>query len=95
MPRVKMHHPAVGIMECSAAAVTVHQRNGWRPVEGAHTVTVAAADGSPLTTGTVFPPETFDDDEPDSTVESASEPGAEASTTTRARKGTTTPTKEA
>jgi len=88
MARVKMHHPGVGDMECSPSAVKVHQRNGWYVVDGVQSVHVAAADGSQLTTASVFPPETFDD-EPDSAVDDASEPGAEADTTNRARKGTT------
>ena len=88
MPRVKMHHPDVGEMECSETAVAIHQRTGWIPAEGVRSMRVPAADGSTLTTGTVFPPETFDD-EPDSPVDDADAPDAKADTPNRARKGNT------
>ena len=88
MARVKMHHPGVGEIECSPSAAKVHALNGWVVIEGATAIKVAAADGSTLTTGTVFPPETFDD-EPDSPADDALAPDAKADTPNRARKGNT------
>lgn len=65
MPRnfVTMFHPKAGTMQCAPHAVRIHQRNGWEVVDGPEPVAVAAAGGGDvLTTGTVFPPESFDDD---------------------------------
>lgn len=61
--KVTMFHPEAGTLRCAPSAVRIHQRRGWHIVEAeAETVTLASADGGVLTTGTVFPPETFDDD---------------------------------
>lgn len=86
---VTMHHPHAGSMECHESAVRVHERTGWVRVDGVTRVDVAAADGSLLTRGTVFPPETFDDDEPASSVDPA-QPGAGDDTKTKADKATKT-----
>lgn len=61
MSKVRMYHPDAGTLECSPRAAKVHAKAGWIPADGVSGVTVPAADGKPLTSGTVFPPETFDD----------------------------------
>lgn len=83
--RVVMFHPDAGLMSCSPSAVAGYERKGWTRADGMKSVQVSAADGSPLTTGTVFPPETFDDGLSPSTDHV--EPGADDSKT--ATSGTT------
>lgn len=63
MSKVTMFHPEAGTMQCSPSAVRIHRRSGWEVVDGPEAVTLPAADGGSLTTGTVFPPESFDDDQ--------------------------------
>lgn len=60
--KVTMFHPEAGTLRCAPSAVRIHQRRGWHIEAEAETVTLASAGGGVLTTGTVFPPETFDDD---------------------------------
>lgn len=93
MAQVEMHHPDAGAMTCSEPAARVHERSGWVRVAGVERITVASADGSPLTTGTVFPPETFDDDDgPGSVDVTTDQPGAGGPTKTTAT--TATPNKK-
>lgn len=87
-PRVKMYHPDAGTMECHPSAVAIHERRGWVRVDGIERVELAGADGSPLTTGTVFPPETFDD-EPEADVDGADPGDNPTNTTARAKRATT------
>lgn len=80
--RITMFHPEAGTIECSPTAARVHERKGWRRAEGARSVSVQAADGSQLATGTVFPPENVATEQDSADTPPNGRPGAAHGTPT-------------